>query len=152
VATGITQFQRSVFPITRAGLTGRYRPVKKSVPRVPRPTQQCAVCGAREATAQDRAKKKQLKSRQRCAKLRRPRAADLKFVPSLRQAQSMTTPQTPTPGNTMPPFRPPTCLHCAKDMHLVSVVPHQRFVNLDVRNFACDCGETARDVVARLDS
>jgi hypothetical protein len=51
----------------------------------------------------------------------------------------------------MPPFRPPTCLHCAKDMRLVSVVAHQRFVNLDVRNFACACGETASDVVARLD-
>jgi hypothetical protein len=34
-------------------------------------------------------------------------------------------------------------------MRLTSVEPHGRFQNLDVRNFACECGETNSDVIAR---
>jgi hypothetical protein len=45
----------------------------------------------------------------------------------------------------------PICLDCAKPMRLVSVVPHDRFKNLDVRNFECEvCRATASDVVARV--
>jgi hypothetical protein len=34
-------------------------------------------------------------------------------------------------------------------MKLTSVEPHDRFRNLDVRNFACGCGKTVSDLVAR---
>jgi hypothetical protein len=34
-------------------------------------------------------------------------------------------------------------------MHLVVLEPHVKFKNLDVRSFACDCGDTASDVVRR---
>ena len=34
-------------------------------------------------------------------------------------------------------------------MRLVSLEPHERFLNLDIQNFVCDCGETMSAVVAR---
>jgi len=37
-------------------------------------------------------------------------------------------------------------------MRIVSVVPHPRFTNLDVREFKCDaCGDSTSDVVARVE-
>jgi len=33
-------------------------------------------------------------------------------------------------------------------MHVTSILPHERFINLDVRKFACACGSTTSDVVA----
>jgi hypothetical protein len=36
-------------------------------------------------------------------------------------------------------------------MRFVCIVPPQRFSNLDEKRFACDCGETFIDVVARSD-
>jgi hypothetical protein len=48
-------------------------------------------------------------------------------------------------------LRPPDCPQCATLMRFVCVVPHHRFSNLDERRFACDCGETFIDVVARSD-
>jgi hypothetical protein len=36
-------------------------------------------------------------------------------------------------------------------MHLVSIVPHQRFTNLDLRLFECFCGVRISDVAARMD-
>jgi hypothetical protein len=37
-------------------------------------------------------------------------------------------------------------------MRIVSVVPHARFTNLDVREFKCEvCGATTSDVVARVE-
>ena len=50
-----------------------------------------------------------------------------------------------------PVLRPPDCPQCAALMRFVCIVPHQRFSNLDERRFACDCGETFIDVVARSD-
>ncbi|MEN3382448.1 MAG: hypothetical protein V7608_2492 [Hyphomicrobiales bacterium] len=37
-----------------------------------------------------------------------------------------------------------------KPMRFETVEPHTRFFHLDVRNFVCDCGETASDVVVRF--
>jgi hypothetical protein len=34
-------------------------------------------------------------------------------------------------------------------MRFVSLEPHERFINLDTRNFACDCGATTSDAVMR---
>jgi hypothetical protein len=45
----------------------------------------------------------------------------------------------------------PMCFACMKVMRFAAVEPHFRFSNLDVRNFVCDCGETASDVVVRFD-
>jgi hypothetical protein len=36
-------------------------------------------------------------------------------------------------------------------MRLVSIVPHARFRNLDVRDFECSCGASVSDIVARVD-
>jgi hypothetical protein len=36
-------------------------------------------------------------------------------------------------------------------MHFVGIGLHARFRRLDVRHFACGCGERTSEVVARLD-
>jgi hypothetical protein len=36
-------------------------------------------------------------------------------------------------------------------MRFVCIVPYYRFSNLEERRFACNCGETFIDVVARSD-
>ncbi len=41
------------------------------------------------------------------------------------------------------------CPKCGQPMRLTSVEPHDRFTNLDVRHFACDCGGTVSDIVQR---
>jgi len=46
--------------------------------------------------------------------------------------------------------RLPLCFACMKLMRFATVEPHTRFSQLDVRNFICDCGETASDVVVRF--
>lgn len=46
--------------------------------------------------------------------------------------------------------RLPLCFACMKQMRFETVEPHVRFAQLDVRNFVCDCGETASDVVVRF--
>jgi hypothetical protein len=45
---------------------------------------------------------------------------------------------------------PPLCFACIRLMRFVALEPHIRFPALDVRSFACECGETAGDVVVRL--
>jgi hypothetical protein len=40
------------------------------------------------------------------------------------------------------------CASCGEMMHVTSILPHERFINLDVRKFACACGSTTSDVVA----
>jgi hypothetical protein len=46
----------------------------------------------------------------------------------------------------------PICLDCSNPMRIVSVVPHDKFKNLDVRNFKCEiCGAKTSDVVARVE-
>ena len=47
-------------------------------------------------------------------------------------------------------MKSPLCFACMKPMRFATVEPHFRFSNLDVRNFVCDCGETASDVVVRF--
>lgn len=44
----------------------------------------------------------------------------------------------------------PLCFACMKPMRFATVEPHIRFAQLDVRNFVCECGETASDVVVRF--
>jgi hypothetical protein len=34
-------------------------------------------------------------------------------------------------------------------MRLMLLAPHPKFKNLDIRNFACDCGENESDVIQR---
>jgi hypothetical protein len=34
-------------------------------------------------------------------------------------------------------------------LRLITIEPHERYTNLDIRNFACDCGFTKSDAVAR---
>jgi hypothetical protein len=63
----------------------------------------------------------------------------------------MPTPRVPEPDPLRPPLRPPDCPQCGTLMRLVCIVPHHRFSNLNERRFACDCGETFIDVVARSD-
>jgi hypothetical protein len=48
------------------------------------------------------------------------------------------------------PTRLPLCFACMKPMRFATVEPHVRFSNLEVRNFVCDCGEIASDVVVRF--
>jgi hypothetical protein len=51
-----------------------------------------------------------------------------------------------------PPATVPPCRDCSHPMRIVSVVPHDRFQNLDVRNFRCEvCGADTSDVVARVE-
>jgi hypothetical protein len=46
----------------------------------------------------------------------------------------------------------PACLDCYKPMRIVSVVPHDRFKHLDIRDFRCEeCGMKTSDVVARVE-
>lgn len=55
-------------------------------------------------------------------------------------------PKSPGP----PPLRSPTCSTCGQTLRLITLAPHERFTNLDVRNFVCDgCGETESDMIAR---
>jgi hypothetical protein len=35
-------------------------------------------------------------------------------------------------------------------LRVISIEPHDKYRNLDVRNFACDCGLTTSDVFARI--
>jgi hypothetical protein len=63
----------------------------------------------------------------------------------------MPTPRVPEPHFLHPVQQPPDCPQCGTLMRFVCVVPHYRFNNLDERRFACDCGETFIDVVARSD-
>jgi C4-type Zn-finger protein len=42
------------------------------------------------------------------------------------------------------------CPACGEMLRLTTIEPHDRYQNLDVRNFACDCGFTTSDVMARL--
>ena len=52
----------------------------------------------------------------------------------------------------VPPRQPDAqfrCVTCGQGMNLVSIEPHARFHNLDIRNFVCECGATASAVVAR---
>jgi hypothetical protein len=44
---------------------------------------------------------------------------------------------------------PPTCEGCGKQMRLVSIEPHDRYTDLDSRNFVCFCGAGTSDTVAR---
>jgi hypothetical protein len=48
------------------------------------------------------------------------------------------------------PINPPRCPRCDVEMRFVDFGPHERFLNLDYHNFACGCGSTARDIVARM--
>jgi hypothetical protein len=62
-------------------------------------------------------------------------------------------PPTPqTPDQNLPPNlrRPPICTACFREMHFTAIGLHPRFRHLDVRYFACDCGERTSDVVVRL--
>jgi hypothetical protein len=34
-------------------------------------------------------------------------------------------------------------------LRLTTIEPHERYTNLDVRNFACECGFTTSDTVMR---
>jgi hypothetical protein len=61
----------------------------------------------------------------------------------------MPSTQVPPPKPGRPP-QWPICAACGQEMNLVTVEPHVRYGNLDVRNFACSCGETASDIVARV--
>jgi len=36
-------------------------------------------------------------------------------------------------------------------MRLVSIEPHLNYKNLDQRTYACECGESANNLVARID-
>jgi len=63
----------------------------------------------------------------------------------------MPIPRVPEPHPHQFLLQPPDCPQCATLMRFVCIVPHHRFSNLDERRFACDCGETFIDVVARSD-
>jgi hypothetical protein len=60
----------------------------------------------------------------------------------------MTAADTQYPSS--PTTKLPLCFACMKPMRFETVEPHTRFFHLDVRNFVCDCGETASDVVVRF--
>jgi len=66
-----------------------------------------------------------------------PPAEDVMTSADTQQSSALTT-------------RLPLCFACMKQMHFATVEPHIRFSQLDVRNFVCDCGETASDVVVRF--
>lgn len=61
----------------------------------------------------------------------------------------MPTTHVPPQSSGPPPIKAPVCPTCGAPMRLTSIEPHGRFQNLDVRNFACECGETESDVIAR---
>jgi hypothetical protein len=61
----------------------------------------------------------------------------------------MPAPHVPDAVQKVPPPSG-NCTACGLPMRLTSVEPHQKYTNLDVREFACDCGETAGDIVERL--
>jgi hypothetical protein len=44
----------------------------------------------------------------------------------------------------------PACDVCGAGMRLVSIEPHERYTNLDSREFVCDCGANISDTVARI--
>ena len=43
----------------------------------------------------------------------------------------------------------PACPSCGSTLRVISIEPHDKYRNLDVRNFACDCGLTTSDTFAR---
>lgn len=57
--------------------------------------------------------------------------------------------RSPYPTNPPPSGAPTRCPMCGRAMKLTLIDLHPKFKNLDVRNFACDCGETYSDVIAR---
>ena len=44
----------------------------------------------------------------------------------------------------------PICESCGHKMRPTKIEPHVRLRNIHVRTLACDCGNTARDVVAGI--
>ena len=58
-------------------------------------------------------------------------------------------PPAQSPGS--PPIKSPRCPACGDTMRFTSLEPHERFTNIDIRNFVCDCGATTSDAVARLE-
>ena len=54
-------------------------------------------------------------------------------------------PNSSSPGS--PPGGPP-CPRCGQPMRLVSSEPHHRYINIEARDYACDCGENAGHIVA----
>jgi hypothetical protein len=60
---------------------------------------------------------------------------------------SILDPPPQSPG--APLIKSPHCPACGDRMRFTSLEPHERYTNLDVRNFACDCGSTTSDIVAR---
>jgi hypothetical protein len=60
-----------------------------------------------------------------------------------------TTHDTPPQSPGLPPIKSPLCPACGEQMRLTSLEPHERYINLDARNFVCACGATTSDLVAR---
>jgi hypothetical protein len=54
-------------------------------------------------------------------------------------------PNSSSPGSL--PGGPP-CPRCGQPMRLVSSEPHHRYINIEARDYACDCGENAGHIVA----
>jgi hypothetical protein len=64
--------------------------------------------------------------------------------------ETMPAQQTPETHPPLQSQRPPVCAACFREMHFVGAGLHARFQRLEVRHFACDCGERTSEVVARL--
>ena len=64
----------------------------------------------------------------------------------------MPSTHVPSPKSSGPP-QPnwPACPACGLMLRVTTIEPHERFTNLDVRNFACDCGLTTSDVMRRCE-
>jgi hypothetical protein len=62
---------------------------------------------------------------------------------------NMPSTHVPPPKSATPPIQWPACPACGEMLRLITIEPHERYTNLDVRNFACDCGFTKSDAVAR---
>ena len=71
--------------------------------------------------------------------------------PVITGAHIMPSTHVPPPkSGPPPPIQWPACPACGEMLRRTTIEPHERYTNLDVRNFACDCGLTTSDVIARL--
>ena len=58
----------------------------------------------------------------------------------------MPSTHVPPPKSATPPsIKWPACPACGQMLRLTTIEPHERYTNLDVRNFACECGFTKSD-------
>ena len=72
------------------------------------------------------------------------------MLPPATQGPIMPRTDVPPPKSwERPPTLWPSCPACGCMLRVVSIEPHHKYRNIDVRNFECDCGLTTSDLFTR---